>query len=143
MFCKFCGTELAENANFCSRCGKIVDMSLPEEPMITEELPAELPDDIQESEQDTVQKEKSSLARKILTFAILGCAFAFTSYLSFIGLAFSIVSAALVRKYLKRYQYTERNATVGRALSIVGIIVSVVFTIVSIYDLVWYILGLF
>ena len=139
MFCKFCGTELSEDANFCPRCGKIVDFTVPQ----AETEPEELPSEFVAEPEDTTQKEKDSLSKKILTFAILGCAFGIASWLSLLGLAFSIVSACLVRKYLKRYQFTEKKATIGRALSIVGIIVSTVFTITSIYDLVCMVISYF
>ena len=76
MFCRFCGNELPEGANFCPKCGKINEV---EEATVNENAGAEIPEtpvmDAAESV-NVFEEEKSSLAGKILTFGILGLAFA-------------------------------------------------------------------
>ena len=153
MFCKYCGNQLAEGANFCPRCGKIVDMTeivpeIIEEPALVE-VPNEEETALAEQE-DAVKKEKDSLGRKILTFSILGCTFCLVTILGFatqwvalLGLAFSIVACVLCRIYLKKFGYTERYATAGRTLGLVGLIVSITFTCLLAYEGIAYLISLF
>ena len=153
MFCKYCGNQLAEGANFCPRCGKIVDMTEIVPETIEEPAAVEVPNEEETAlaeQEDTVKKEKDSLGRKIFTFSILGCIFCLVTILGFatqwvalLGLAFSIVACAICRKYLKKFGYTERYATAGRTLGLVGLIVSITFTCLLAYEGISYLISLF
>ena len=124
MFCKFCGNELPEGANFCTKCGKVVspdDIPLAgvSAPVTAEYeyVPYEEPKDA----------ERDSRGGSILKFAILGLAFACSFYLSFLGLVFSIIARVKVKRYVSRYNETQGRATVGKHLSVAALVASIVF----------------
>ena len=124
MFCKFCGNELPNDANFCTKCGKVV---IQEENESVESLITEFPD---EQEPSVIEDpEKDELGGKILKFSILGLAFACSFFLSLLGLIFSIISKSLVNNYKEMYGETEGRATVGKHLGIAGLIASIVMLV--------------
>ena len=131
MFCKYCGNELPESANFCPKCGKInEDASKDEEnkiisPVALNEYLDEAPEYEQE---DPFRKEKDELGGSILKFAILGLAFGITMWFSLLGLIFSIVARKKVKEYIAKFNETERRATVGKSINIAGLAVSSTFT---------------
>ncbi len=131
MFCKYCGNELPENANFCPKCGKInEDASKDDENEITV-LPSseDNHEDIEVLEaEDPFKKEKTDLGGSILKFAILGLAFSLTVWFSLLGLIFSIVARNKVKEYISKFNETEGRATVGKSLSIAGLAVGITFT---------------
>ena len=183
MFCKYCGNPLAQDANFCPRCGKIVDVTvIPEQPQmetdaqVREDAPTAEPqadftvpnptaqsietqpttqttstqtppvqvfsNTEQTSPESTEDAERAGSAKKILIFAILGCALSLVADIAIAGVAFSIVACCLVKRYLRKYGTTEKVATVGRSLAIAGLIVGIVLTCYSIYDLICWIITL-
>lgn len=160
MLCKYCGNELADDARFCSRCGKIVDMteSLTEQPPLDIPTPDIASMQLQENplpetperEQsltapitDTeTQEQRKGRAKKILIFAIIGCALSIVADIALVGVIFSIIAFILSRKYTRTYGSTEKVATIGTSLAIVGLIVGTVLSCFSIYDLVVWFIGM-
>ena len=143
MFCKFCGNELPENANFCPRCGGINDDTPNKEASVKQEpvkqAPAsDIPSFFEEqteapfmqpaTAEDPFKQEKSDMGGSILKFAILGLAFGMTMFLSLLGLIFSIVARTKLNTYIAKFGETEGTASVGKGLSIAGLIVSIVFS---------------
>ena len=123
MFCKYCGNQLSDDAKFCSKCGKITDANetvvnptdydfFSVEP-ITPQL---------DYMQGQAMYEKDRKAGAILKFAILGLALTCTFYLSLLGVIFSMIARAKSRKYIRLYGETNGRATVGRHLSLAGVI---------------------
>ena len=110
MFCKYCGYKLADDANFCPKCGKLV---LEPEPEITtapiqeksiaeDQVTALEPVYIEQEEEPVyyvepnemelspeVEAEKKALGSKVLTWGILALVFAETVILSLLGLIFA------------------------------------------------------
>ena len=129
MFCRFCGNELPEGANFCPKCGKINEV---EEATVNENAGAEIPEtpvmDATESV-NVFEEEKSSLAGKILTFGILGLAFAVSFWLSFMGIIFSAIAKAKVGEYVAKFGETEGRASVGKGLATGGLIAGIILTV--------------
>ena len=129
MFCKYCGSELPDGTTFCINCGK--DDTFEKDNIKAQErgesssfeyIPSAPKEDIQKDPQ------RSSMASRILTYAIMGLAFATTYYLSVIGLIFSIISRSKLKKYLKIYKDTEGKATVGKHIGLAALISSIVIT---------------
>ena len=126
MFCKYCGNQLPDDANFCPKCGKVTDektnntnesySSYEPEPIAFEEV-----------NQNFASIQKSEDAGSILKFSILGLAF--STVLSLLGLIFTIVAKSKVKKFIKKYGDTEGRATVGKHLTIPGMILSIFFMI--------------
>ena len=125
MFCKFCGNELPEGANFCTKCGKVVSPDDIPAAGVSAPVTAEYEYVPYEEPQDA---ERDSRGGSILKFAILGLAFACSFYLSFLGLVFSIIARVKVKRYVSRYNETQGRATVGRHLSVAALVASIVFT---------------
>lgn len=121
MFCKYCGNQLSNEANFCPKCGRIV---------ANEESKKEEKYDFFEDKTEYVQapshndKAKDEFAGEILKFAILGLAFGCTMILSILGIIFSSIARAKLRQYTQYYGETEGRASVGKGISIGGTIVS-------------------
>jgi hypothetical protein len=125
MFCKFCGNELPEGANFCTKCGKVVSPDDIPAAGVSAPVTAEYEYVPYEEPQDA---ERDSRGGSILKFAILGLAFACSFYLSFLGLVFSIIARVKVKRYVSRYNETQGRATVGRHLSVAALVASIVLT---------------
>ena len=130
MFCKYCGNELTENANFCPACGQFVSETkqAPEKPVTTLEAPefeeiVVMPSVEKEEENN---REKKELGNSILTNAILGLVFSCTWILSLLGLIFAIVSKSKVNAYVDKYGETSGPATVGKHLGVAALATSIV-----------------
>ena len=113
MYCKKCGTQVFENTRFCPNCNMVING---EELNITEASTYEGP---------------LGDPSPVLAWGILGLAFAITSWLSLLGLIFSIVGLNKAKRFL---DFTggvpNARAAVGRKLSIAGIIVSCIMLII-------------
>ena len=125
MFCKFCGNELPEGANFCTKCGKVVSPEDIPAAGVSAPVTAEYEYVPYEEPKDA---ERDSRGGSILKFAILGLAFACSFYLSFLGLVFSIIARVKVKRYVSRYNETQGRATVGKHLSVAALVASIVLT---------------
>lgn len=143
MFCKFCGNELPEGANFCPNCGKIneelIDAAKSE---VKEESAAEptLEDQAQMFEfenfeqfentqpfdpnDDPLENERDALGGKILTFGILSLIFSQTCF-SIVGLIFAIIGKTKIKEYQAKFNATEGRATVGKVFTNIGLGVSI------------------
>ena len=127
MFCRFCGKELPDGANFCTKCGKVVSYD--------EDVRSDMNSGfINEFEYNPFEEaraaEKDSKASSILKFSILGLAFACSFYISLLGLIFSIIARVKVKQFISQYGETEGKATVGKHLSLAGLIVSIVLNVI-------------
>ena len=134
MFCKYCGNELPENANFCPKCGKINEATAPnpqEEPQYVPPIDLIDPNYYSTSPVDPRQQEKDDLGGSILKYAILGLAFGSTFWLAILGLAFTIVARAKLSTYVSKFYETEGRASVGKALSIAGLALNITFLAIS------------
>ena len=126
MFCRFCGNELPDGANFCTKCGKLVSQQ--------EDYASNMNVGYNNGFgynpfEDAHSVQKDSDASGILKFSILGLAFACSFYLSILGFIFSIIARVKVRNFISQYGETEGKATVGKHLSLAGLIVSIVCNI--------------
>ena len=150
MFCKYCGSELLPDSNFCSRCGKIIDDVAPveeKEAVKTDEdlfaVPANDSVGRASSASDTGfnddmfayaqtdsadDAERDDLGGVILKFGIMSLAFGLTGLLSLLGLIFACVAKSKVNAYIAKYIETQGRASVGKALSTAGLITSIVYT---------------
>ncbi len=104
MFCKKCGAELAAGEKFCPSCGA---------ENVSFAVPAENP-------------------TPILTWGILGVAFACSFFLSFLGIIFSAVALSKAKKYLAANGTLPTKAKVGKGLGIGGLIGGIVLTVLFI-----------
>lgn len=127
MFCKYCGYELTENANFCPACGKFI--STTNQP--TEEnackVVVEAPQTAPSNEANEEARDKAG--RSILTFSILSVAFSSTLFLGLLGLIFAIVSKSKVNSYLATYGETRGVASVGKGIGIGALILGIFMTV--------------
>lgn len=132
MFCKYCGNELTEDARFCPKCGKINENKPEEIDYFDDFNGAELA--TQEDVANVENPERDSRGGEILKFAILGLAFGVTGTFSILGLILSYIAKRKLKRYLNDYGKTQGRASVGKGLSIAGIIVSwVMLALVLIY----------
>lgn len=129
MFCKYCGNELPEDANFCPQCGKMNEPKKDTKAENAVQSSFDFSSPVyQQTENPLVEREKSHLGGQILKFAILGLSFGCTFLLSWLGLVFSIMTKAKVREYEEKFGETEKQATVGKHLNIPAFIISIIFT---------------
>lgn len=121
MFCKFCGSNLEDGANFCTNCGKVVVGE-------SYDNGVETVGEVSNSYDTVDDEQKSKSGKDVLKFAILGLAFGSSFYLSFLGLIFSIISKRKLKNYKSQFGDTSGAATVGKHLGTAGLILSIVFT---------------
>ena len=126
MFCKYCGNQLPDDANFCPKCGKVTDEKTTN---TTDSYSSYQPEPIafEEVNQNFASIQKSEDAGSILKFAILGLAFSVP--VSILGLIFTIIAKSKVKNFIYKYGDTEGRATVGKHLTIPGMISSIFFMV--------------
>ena len=132
MFCKHCGYQLPEDSNFCPNCGKITDEVKKEEEKV---------DVIDCTNVDPfLDEQKDELGGKILKFSILGLAFSF--FLPILGFIFTVIARSKIKSYVNIFGETQGRASVGKGLSIGGLITSIVFFVIWTFYIVLLILFL-
>ena len=87
--------------------------------------------------ENAAKEQKVKLANEVLTWGILGLAFAFQ--FCFLGIPFSRKGLRLADNFINMYGETDARVKVGRILAKVGSIVSLVFTLLSIGYILFYI----
>jgi hypothetical protein len=134
MFCKYCGNQLPEDAKFCPKCGKITEEQEFEANDAFEKQENENsnfyepePIILNETRNDVLDQQKDEDAGSILKFAILGLAFSIP--VSVLGLIFTIISKSKVKGFIRKYGETSGRATVGKILTIPGMISSIFFMV--------------
>lgn len=134
MFCKYCGNQLPEDAKFCPKCGKITEEQEFEANDAFETQENENsnfyesePIILNETRNDVLDQQKDEDAGSILKFAILGLAFSIP--VSVLGLIFTIISKSKVKGFIRKYGETSGRATVGKILTIPGMISSIFFMV--------------
>lgn len=75
--------------------------------------------------------QKKSLEIKTLVWAIFGFAFSASFFLAPLGIVFSAISRAQLKKYLKRYGELTPRTSVGRDLAIAGLVIGIIFTVLA------------
>lgn len=144
MFCKFCGKQIPDGAAFCPECGKPANTSANSDANANANANANAGTNTNANYQSVqsapnynfqqgnvnanVNRERDSLAGSVLTFAILGLAFASTFCLSFLGLIFSCISRSKINNYCLLFGNPHGKAKVGNILGKVGLILSIVLT---------------
>lgn len=109
MYCNRCGAQVFDNTRFCPNCNMVING---EEQNITET--------------STYEGPMGSPA-PALCWGILGLAFSITFWFSILGLIFSSVGINKAKRFMNFTGGAENSrVTVGRCLSIAGIIVSCV-----------------
>ena len=136
MFCKYCGNQLPEAANFCPRCGKINGdgeytggFQTPNESEPVTFFTDATPDyEPAEAVNEAEEQERNAAGGGILTMAILSLAFAESFFLSWLGIIFAGIARKRVAAYLENYRETRGRATVGNILSKIGLGISIAMT---------------
>jgi len=110
MYCEKCGTQIFENTRICPNCGKAI------------------PGEHQNVTEASTYEGPMGAPTPVLVWGILGLSFSCTMIFSILGLIFSIIS---LRKAGKYRAFTggasSTQVTIGRRLSIAGLIVSIFF----------------
>ena len=113
MLCEKCGSQLNDNSRFCPNCG------------------APIPGEEQNVTTTSTYEGPMGNPTPVLVWGILGLSFATIPYINFLGLIFSIVGLSKAKKYA---EFTggaySKQASIGRGLSIAGIIVGAIFTLI-------------
>ena len=135
MFCKFCGEELAEVGEFCPNCGKRQDETevvVQETAPVEKTAPAPEPAPAPKPKKKT---DKNKFSNDILIFGIIGLAATYNFGMPVLGLIFSLITKSKVGKFTLEYGDNDARVNVGSILSIVGIAVSIMTIVISIYIL--------
>lgn len=112
MYCQKCGAFLNENSRLCPQCGN---------PIPGEERNVTI---------NSTYQGALGNPTPVLVWGIVGLAFSLSFYLSLLGVIFSIVGLNKSNTYNQFTSYTTSNkAKIGRRLSIAGIAVGSLFTI--------------
>lgn len=134
MFCKHCGNELPEAANFCPKCGKtqendeaVVQTSYQEK----EEIYV-IPDT------DPFKEEKAKKSRSILILSIVGLALSVISGFSLAGLIVSCIAKSKIKAFIMDYDELEGPAKIGNGLSTGGVIAGIVISVITVLYVIFY-----
>ena len=145
MFCRYCGNELPENANFCPNCGQINESvgRGDENASVGVGPSVGYNESVLGTVQETIEdRERDNLGGEILKYSILGLSFGVTFWFSLIGFIFSIIARVKLGKYVSLYKETRGRASVGKGLCIGGLIVGGIFVGIGILYVVMFILAL-
>ena len=124
MFCKYCGSELPKDMNFCGKCGKLQDSLHPHQEGDVVVQPIICNEDAATWNAEATAKQ--AYGKSVLKYAILGLIFGATGWLSVLGLVFSGISRYKLSKYRELYGPVEGKVNVAKHLSMAGFIVSLV-----------------
>ncbi len=111
MYCNKCGAEIAENSQFCSNCGQIIESP------------------VKNKTAASTYKGPLGNPTPVLVWGILGLAFACTLFLSFLGIIFSAIGLGKARSFMEFCGAGSKQATIGRNLARAGLIVGIIFTV--------------
>ena len=109
MICGNCGANIPDGSTFCANCGAAVTQAAPAQPVYAAPAPV-----------------KTVSPSKVLTWGILGLAFAGSGLL---GLIFSIIGLKNAKLFLAENGALFGQAKVGRILAKVGLILSIVMMV--------------
>lgn len=125
MFCKYCGNELPETSEFCPKCGKNQGNAefVPQTVYMNEG------GEYSYGEDDSIKKEKSKLANDIMIYGIIAVAASVIVGLPLVGLIFACIAKSKLKKYALEYEEIDGRANIGKILSTVGLIVSIVYIV--------------
>ena len=111
MYCKYCGTQLPEGANFCTACGK------------------EQNEHKAEPQTQITPEERNGMRNSILAWGITSLAFSATTIFALIGLILSCIAKKKASEYKKTFGVLDWQAKVGNHLAKAGFGVGLGFTI--------------
>lgn len=125
MFCMNCGASLPDGSAFCPNCG-----SPAEQPQNDNSTAYQQPvSSVQYNSgaANQASEVQDSLAKSILVFGILSLAL---SQFGIVGLIFAIITKSKLGRYIPQYGSPTGKAKVGKILSTVGLIASIVYAVV-------------
>lgn len=142
MYCKHCGAQLNDNANFCPYCGQAQSTS-PQQPQQPQKAQQPQPQfqpaqpQFQQPQQPTYtmandprwEEKKSQMAGECLKWGILSLAFVVSGCLALLGFIFSFTAKKKVAEYVQYFGQVEGRARVGRDLGKAGFIAGLAMTI--------------
>lgn len=115
MYCEKCGSQINDNSRFCPNCGATISG---EEQNVTAASTYEGP---------------MGNPTPVLVWGIIGLAFSCSFVLSFLGIIFSIIGLNKAKNFAAfTGNAYSKQASIGRRLSIAGIIVGAIFTVLFI-----------
>ena len=128
MICTKCGARIDDGSKFCAECGAAV----PAEPQYQQPQYTAQPQYQQPQYNAVPVYNQSVSSTPVLTWGIIGLAFACSFFLSFLGIIFSAVGRGKANTYLNQVGQLTGKAKVGSILSKVGLILGIVLTVVFI-----------
>ena len=144
MFCRKCGTELADDALFCTHCGEKVNEKEAEEAIAVVENSSEAEVVAKAPKEEKPEIPAGATPVMIMGIASLVCAIA-TFYVYIVGPLLGVVLGAIARsmgkKYIKANGDVSSRVRLGRSLGLAGLIVGIVLTIIEGIGLVLVALG--
>ena len=133
MFCKYCGSQLNDDARFCSSCGNqvetvstvITEAPVVEAPPVAAPAPVPAPIQAQPAAND---EELASKQNSVLTYGILALSFALTGIISFLGIIFGAIAMNKANEYIRLMGSSTARVSVGKGLGKGGLIAGIALT---------------
>ena len=149
MFCNNCGNQVDDNAVVCPYCGvQLAANAAPQQPQPAYDQQNAQPQYQQPAYQQPQYQQpvyqqpqygaqapmedpqERAMSKSALIWGILGIAFASSFYLSILGIIFSAIGLSKAKKYVAAGYPLTGRAKVGRILSIIGLILAIVMTVI-------------
>ena len=111
MYCKHCNTYLSDGTTYCPNCGTAVSS-------IT----------VENSSYPAVPQGNTTTP---LVWGIMGLAFSCSFYFSLLGIIFSIIGKNKAKHYISTYGDVSKKVKVGKNLATAGLIVGIIFCVLS------------
>lgn len=129
MYCPQCGSLLEEGAKFCQNCGAKMESAEQSvsEPVQADTPVAEQPQRANDASAIKDSFEAQDLASSTLTMGILSLVFC---EIGLLGLIFAIIGKSKAKKYAALTGKLSGKANVGKILSTVGLVISIIMTAV-------------
>ena len=138
MFCKYCGNELPDSANFCPLCGKVP----------TEEAAPDAQVDtvtnVETDEDYALRKELSSISIFALVFSIIGMTLCSINWLPYglgvlPGFIFTLIAKSKIKAYKKISDIPSGRITAAKIISTIALILEILSIVGWVAIIVFYV----
>lgn len=126
MYCKHCGSSIDDGAKYCQHCGG----EQYGEKKIVVNATVENHED-ENKKNSALEMKKAEMAGEIFRLGLMSVIFPQTLIIAFLGIVFSLKAKSAVNEYKRQFGALTGRALAGHILSIPGLILGIVYTVIT------------